>query len=259
MKKILLLALGACALNAANAQFKGMLEKATQQVAKKDTAKAASGNPLGKIVSAATGGSASGLSNEDIISGLKEALAVGTTNGANKLSAVDGFFKDAALKILMPAEAQKVEKTLRGMGMGKQVDQAILSMNRAAEDATKSAAPIFLNAIKGITIQDGFNILKGNETAATTFLKDRTQAQLTAAFRPVIEEALKKVDATKYWNTLFTNYNRFSAQKVNPDLTAYVTEKALFGIFTKVGEEEARIRKDPMARTSDILKKVFGK
>ncbi|RYY95532.1 MAG: DUF4197 domain-containing protein [Chitinophagaceae bacterium] len=237
-----------------------MLEKAKQQVAQKDTVKStttSTGNPLGKLVSAATGSSS--LSNEDVISGLKEALSVGTTNGTNKLAAVDGFFKDAALKILMPAEAQKVEKTLRNMGMGKQVDQAILSMNRAAEEATKSAAPIFLNAIKGITIQDGFNILKGNETAATTYLKDKTVAQLTEAFRPVIEEALKKTDATKYWTTLFTTYNRFSAQKVNPDLPAYVTERATAGIFVKVGEEEAKIRKDPMARTSDILKKVFGK
>jgi hypothetical protein len=159
----------------------------------------------------------------------------------------------------MPEEAKKVESKLRTMGMGKQVDNAILSMNRAAEDAAKEVAPIFLSAIKGITIQDGVGILKGGDFAATNYLKERTTASLTESFRPVIENSLKKVDATKYWNTLFTNYNRFSSEKVNPDLVAYVTEKALAGIFYQVGLEEQQIRKDPLARTSDILKKVFGK
>lgn len=207
------------------------------------------------LQSAATG---KGLSNDEIISGLKEALAVGTNNGAAKLSAVDGFFLDAALKILMPAEAQKVEQKLRALGFGKQVDNAILSMNRAAEDATKSAAPIFVNAIKGITIQDGLGILKGGDFAATNYLKDKTLAQLTEAFRPVIESSLQKVNATKYWNTLFTTYNTFSKEKVNTDLSAYVTEKATAGIFYQVGLEEQKIRKDPVARTTDLLKKVFG-
>ena len=151
-----------------------------------------------------------------------------------------------------------MESKLRGLGMGKQVDNAILSMNRAAEDASKEVAPIFLNAIKGITIGDGLSILKGGDFAATNYLKDRTTASLTEKFRPIIESSLQKVEATKYWNTIFTNYNRFSAEKINPDLTAYVTEKALAGLFFQVGLEEQKIRKDPLARTSDILKKVFA-
>ena len=201
----------------------------------------------------------SGLSSDEIASGLKEALQVGATKGSDKLSAVDGFFKDAAIKILMPEEAKKVEKTLRGMGLGAQVDDAILSMNRAAEDAAKSAAPIFINAIKQMSISDALGILQGNDFAATNYLKDKTTSALTEAFRPVIEKSLEKVNATKYWNTLFTTYNKFSLQKVNPDLTAYVTEKGLSGIFYQVGQEEQKIRKDPLARTSDLLKKVFAK
>src|SRR5215216_4580747 len=197
------------------------------------------------------------LSNEDIVSGLKEALSVGSNNASKKLSTVDGFFKDAAIKVLMPAEAQKAEKKLRNLGLGKQVDNAILSMNRAAEDAAKSASPIFINAIKGMSFQDALSILRGGDNAATNYLKDKTTISLTEAFRPVIENSLKKVDATKYWNTVFTSYNKFSAEKVNPDLSAYVTEKALVGIFYQVAQEEQKIRKDPLARTSDILKKVL--
>jgi hypothetical protein len=213
---------------------------------------------LDKITQKIPGTKSGGLTNDEVVSGLKEALQVGTNNGTQKLSAIDGYFKDAAIKILMPAEAQKVEKTLRNLGMGKQVDNAILSMNRAAEDAAKSAAPIFINAIKQMSIQDAFGILKGGDFAATNYLKDKTTNQLTEAFRPVIESSLKKVDATKYWNTVFTTYNKFSADKINPDLAAYVTEKALAGIFYQVGQEEQKIRKDPVARTTDILRKVFG-
>ncbi len=205
------------------------------------------------------GGKGGGLSTETVASGLKEALEVGTQKGAEKLSAADGFFKDAAIKILMPEEAKKVEQKLRSIGLGAQVDEAILSMNRAAEDATKSAAPIFVNAIKQMTITDAMGILKGGDFAATNYLKDKTTSNLTNAFRPVIEQSLAKVNATKYWNTLFTNYNRFSIEKINPDLAAFVTEKALAGIFYQVSLEEQKIRKDPFAQTTDLLKKVFGK
>ncbi|TCJ19670.1 DUF4197 domain-containing protein [Flaviaesturariibacter flavus] len=236
--------------------LKGLLNKA-QTAVKDSAARAQVTEVVNREVSKITGGSAS-LSHDDIIKGLKEALSVGTNNGTARLSAVDGFFKDAALKILMPAEAQKVEKTLRNLGFGRQVDQAILSMNRGAEDAVKSAAPIFLNAIKGITIQDGIGILKGDNQAATSYLKGKTQAELTTAFRPVIEQSLQKVNATKYWSTLFTTYNKVSRDKVNPDLAAYVTDKALYGIFFQVGQEEQKIRQDPAARVSEILQKVFG-
>lgn len=207
----------------------------------------------------AVSGNKTSLSQEDIVSGLKEALVVGSQKGANSLSQVDGFFGNAARKILLPPEARKVASTLRNLGMGKQVDEAILSMNRAAEDACKSAAPIFGNAIQQMSFHDALGILKGTDTAATGYLRTKTQTELSTAFKPVIEKSLEKVDATKYWNTLITTYNKIPFQKkVNPDLSSYVTEKALSGIFLQVAQEEKSIRKDPMARTSAILKKVFG-
>lgn len=199
------------------------------------------------------------LSNLDVADGLKEALNKGVQKGAQKLSVTDGFFKNLAVKILMPPEAQKVEKTLRGMGLGDQVDQAILSMNRAAEDATKSAAPIFINAIKQMTITDAIGILKGGDSSATRYLRIKTSPALTAAFTPVIKTSLEKVDATKYWNTVMNTYNKVPfTKKINPDLTAYVTEKALAGLFYEIALEEISIRKNPVERTTDILKKVFG-
>jgi len=222
-----------------------------------DSSKAASlDKQLNSAVNSAVGGK-SGLSEADIAAGLKEALTVGAQNSGKILSATDGFFANAAIKILMPPEAKKVEQQLRNFGLGKQVDQAILSMNRAAEDAAKSAAPVFADAIKKMTIQDALGILKGGDHAATTFLQNGTTKALTEAFRPVVDQSLKKVDATKYWNTVFTSYNQFAQEKVNPDLNAYVTEKAISGIFQQVALEEQKIRKDPLARTTDLLKKVF--
>jgi hypothetical protein len=231
--------------------LKGLIKKVTKD--------SSSASQISKVFDRASSASGTSLSTETIASGLKEALQVGTERGAAKLSSVDGFFKDAALKILMPAEAQKVEQKLRSIGLGKQVDNAILSMNRAAEDASKSAAPIFINAIKQMSIQDAVGILKGGDFAATDYLKGKTAANLTEAFGPVVEQSLAKVGATKYWNTLFSTYNKFSSDKVNTDLSAYVTEKALGGIFREVALEEQKIRKDPMAQTTDLLKKVFGK
>ena len=199
-----------------------------------------------------------GLSTDDIVAGLKQALTVGTQNGTTKLSAVDGFFADAAIKVLMPPEAQKVESTLRGIGLGSVVDKAILSMNRAAEDAAKSATPIFVDAIKQMTISDALGILKGGDFAATNYFKQKTTLALTNAFKPVIAQSLDKVNATKYWKDVFSAYNRFSSTPVNTDLAAYVTGKAVDGIFHEVGLEEQKIRKDPAARVTDLLKKVFG-
>jgi hypothetical protein len=248
MKKIFFLSVSALLVfSISNAQLKRLFQKDS-------TGKSGLDKVIQKVPTKGSGG----LTNDEVVSGLKEALEVGTKNGTEKLSAVDGFFKDAVIKILMPAEAQKAEKTLRNVGLGKQVDDAILSMNRAAEDAAKSAAPIFINAIKQMTIQDAFGILRGGDLAATNYLKEKTTTSLTEAFRPVIENSLKKVNATKYWNTVFTTYNKFSSEKVNTDLSAYVTEKALTGIFYQVGQEEQKIRKDPAARVTDILKKVFG-
>jgi len=198
------------------------------------------------------------LTTADIAAGLKQALEVGANNSSNQLSALDGFFKNAAIKILLPQEAQKVEKTLRDLGMGSLVDKAILSLNRAAEDATKSAAPIFVDAIKTMTIQDALGILKGGDFAATNYLKTKTTTALTSAFKPVIQQSLDKVSATKYWGDVFTTYNKFATNKINPDLSGFVTDKAITGIFYQVGLEEQKIRKDPVSRVTDLLKKVFG-
>jgi hypothetical protein len=203
-------------------------------------------------------GTGTGLSSSEIAAGLREALEVGAKNSSGQLSALDGFFKNAAIKILLPEEAQKVEKALRDIGMGSLVDKAILSVNRAAEDAAKSAAPIFVDAIKAMTIQDALGILQGGDFAATNYLKSKTTSPLTNAFKPVIDQSLQKVGATKYWSDVFSTYNRFATNKINPDLSAYVTGRALDGIFYQVGLEEQKIRKDPVARVTDILKKVFG-
>ncbi|SKA05845.1 DUF4197 domain-containing protein [Sediminibacterium ginsengisoli] len=248
-KQFIILLLGSALATGLNAQGLGGFIK---KVTKKDSA---GNSTLGNVLK---GGSGAGLSNDDIVAGLKEALAVGTQKGTALLSKPDGFFANAALKILLPPEAQKVESTLRKIGLGSQVDEAILSMNRAAEDACKSAAPIFTSAIKQMSFQDALGILKGSDSAATVYLKGKTTPQLTEAFRPVIESSLAKVNATKYWNTLITTYNKVSLQKINPDLSAYVTERALSGIFSQLASEEKHIRKDPVARTTDILKKVFG-
>jgi len=211
-------------------------------------------------MSALKGGKSGSLSSDDIVAGLKEALSQGTKKSSDKLSAVDGFFRDAAVKILLPPEAQKVEKTLRSAGFGKMVDDAILSLNRAAEDASKSAAPIFLNAIKRMTVQDGVTILKGADTAATGYLRKSTTPELTAAFRPVIDTSLQKTGATKYWKTVFETYNKLPTtfSKVNTDLSSYATSKALDGVFYYVAQEEKNIRQNPAAQVTDLLKKVFG-
>ncbi len=254
MKKTLLFAaFTACAFFAHSQSLKKIMKSATS-----DTAKNRQHAKEATPVSQNNTGTSGSLSTGDVISGLKEALNNGVNTGTQKLSAVNGFFADAAIKILMPAEAQQVEKTLRGIGLGKEVDDAILSMNRAAEDATKSAAPIFLNAITQMSIADAWGILRGGDTAATHYLRLKTTASLTQAFKPVIDQSLAKVGATKYWATVFTTYNKFTANKVNPDLSAYVTDKALSGIFYEVGQQEIQIRKNPLARTTDILKKVFG-
>jgi len=204
------------------------------------------------------GANTGGLTNGEIVQGLKEALRVGTDTAGKKLSIINGFFGDAAVKILMPPEAVKVEKTLRDVGFGSVVDKAVLSMNRAAEDATKYVGNIFWNSIKQMTINDALGILRGGDFAATEYLKRTTTLELTNAFRPVIEKALGNVNATKYWNDVFSVYNRFSSNPVNTDLPAYVTERALAGLFYHIGLEEQKIRRDPVARVTDILKRVFG-
>jgi len=203
----------------------------------------------------------SGLTKGDMTGALRQALQVGAKNASDRLSAPNGFFGNALIKILMPPDAKKVESTLRQAGLGDQVDQAILAMNRAAEDASAKAVPIFVDAITHMSIQDALSILQGGNTAATAYLKTKTSPALTAAFRPVIEASLKKVQATQYWNEVFSTYNKLPLvrNKINPDLPAYVTDRALNGLFVALSEEEAKIRLDPAAQVSDLLRKVFGK
>ena len=215
-------------------------------------------NAANDILNSANGGN---VSNTEIISGLKEALTVGIGNGANNASALDGFWKNPQIKIPLPTEAQKVENTLRQIGLGSEVDKALLAINRGAEDAAKSAKPIFVNAIKQMTFQDAIAILKNdNKQAATDFLKKVTTTQLTSAFRPVLSKSLEKTLATKYYGDIVKEYNKVPLvqNKLNPDLTDFVTEKALDGLFFLVAKEEEKIRKDPLARVSALLKKVFA-
>jgi hypothetical protein len=247
MKKIITSLFLATAFLTSQAQFD------LKKLAKKDS----SGTILQNVSKSFPSGSGK-LSNEDIINGLKEALSTGTTNSTRILNKPDGFFANAAIKILMPDEAKKVESTLRNFGMSSVVDKAILSMNRAAEDAAGGVSAIFLDAIKKMTVTDGLNILQGGDFAATEFLKKMTTSELTLKMRPVIEASLKKVDATEHWNTVFSNYNKFSNKKVDTDLAAYVTAKALDGLFHSISLEEQKIRKDPAAQVTDLLKRVFG-
>ena len=219
-----------------------------------------SSDVLGSLKKKITGGSGSSLSSDDIVAGLKQALTIGAQKSADRLSLANGFLNDKAVEILMPEQAQKVEKTLRGLGMGKLVDDAIASMNHAAEDASKSAAPIFVSAVKNMTVTDGLNILKGSDTSATAYLRHSATPELTKAYTPVIDSALQKTGATKYWKDVFDTYNKLPTtfSKVDPNLSSYVTQKAINGIFYYVAQEEIKIRKDPAAQVTDLLKKVFG-
>lgn len=199
------------------------------------------------------------LSNEEVINGLKDALTIGTNNSTAFASKVDGYYKNSALFIPFPPEAKKVKDYASKVGMSSQIDKFEETLNRAAEEAAKDAAPIFVNAIKGMSIVDGFALLKGTDTAATHYLKDKTTTELVQKFTPVVQAAIDKVELTKYWNPLISKYNKIPlVEKQNPDLTSYVTQKALQGLFKLIAEEELKIRKNPVARVTDILKKVFG-
>ncbi len=206
-----------------------------------------------------SGSSTPSLTNGDIVKGLKEALAQGTSKGVNVLSAKDGFFKNAAVKVLFPPEAKKVEKTLRDLGMGSLVDVAVEKINRAAEDASHSAKDIFVKAITNMTITDAMNILTGKENACTEYLKKATSKELFTAFNPVISKSLNQVGASNAWSSVMTNYNKIPfIEKINPDLNTYVTNKTMDGVFLMIEKEEKLIRKDPVKRVTDILKKVFA-
>lgn len=199
------------------------------------------------------------LSNDDIVKGLKEALTIGGDNASSLASKVDGYYKNPSIIIPFPPEARDMEQKLRKIGMSEQVDEFVMTLNRAAEEAAKEAAPIFKAAVRNMTITDGINILKGSDDAATVYLKNTTSSQLVEKFKPVIQAALLKVEITKYWKPLMTRYNRIPfVRKMNPNLEDYVTQKAIQGMFFLIAQEELKIRKDPVARVTDILKKVFG-
>ncbi len=250
MKKILLFLMIAFA--GYNSQAQGILGKLNKALGK-DSSKISGITKGSSSVSSGTG-----LSNSDIVSGLRDALRVATDTTTKSLGKAGGFFKDQAIKILMPPEAVKVEKTLRSIGAGSLVDKAILSMNTAAESAAGDVGEIFLTAIKQMTLTDGLNILRGGDHAATDYLKKTTTAILVERMKPVIQSSLSKVKADKYWTDVFSKYNMISSQKVDTDLTSYVTGKALDGMFYNISLQEAKIRKDPAAQVTDILKKVFG-
>ncbi|MFT4899898.1 MAG: hypothetical protein ACI9U0_001698 [Flavobacteriales bacterium] len=202
---------------------------------------------------------ASKLTNDEVISGLKEALSVGVDNAGKSASVMDGFNKNDLIRIPFPAEAENMQKSLRKVGMGKQVDEFELVLNRAAEEAAKEAAPLFLLAIKSMSVKDGLSILKGEDNAATSYLEESTKDSLYTTFRPIVEKALQTVNITKYWSPLASGYNKIPlTKKVNLDLEDYTTEKAMEGLFKLLALEEKKIREEPAARVSDLLKKVFG-
>jgi hypothetical protein len=200
-----------------------------------------------------------GLSEKDAADGIREALINGTGESVKLVSMVDGYWGNPEIKIPFPAEAKEMESKLRSIGMGKKVDEFNESMNRAAEKAGAEAKPIFITAIKSLTVKDAIGIVKGQDNAATLYLKNTTSPQLIDKFQPVIKASLDNVNATKYWGDLVSMYNKIPlVRKMNPDLAQYVTQKAIDGLFVMIAKEELKIRKDPVARTSELLRKVFG-
>lgn len=195
----------------------------------------------------------------EITNGLKQALEQGSANSTDQLSSVDGFFANAAVKILFPPEARKAESTLRSIGLGKLADNVVLSLNRAAEDAAKQAKPIFVSAVKQMTLQDVTNILLGSQDAATQYFKRATTAQLVSKFKPVIQTSLSKVGATRYYSDAVTAYNNIPlVSKLNPDIADYATQKAIEGVFYQIAQEELKIRQNIGYRTTPLMQKVFG-
>jgi hypothetical protein len=200
------------------------------------------------------------VTEEEAGQGIREALIQGVTTAVLNLNKKDGFFGSDVYKVLLPPDAKKVETTFRKIGMGSQVDKAILAINRGAEDAVGSAKPIFIDAIKEMTVTDAIGIVRGNKYGATQYFKQKTSEKLVAAFTPSVKASLDRTYATKYYGDIVTTYNRLPTtfEKANPDLTAYVVGKAVDALFDQVAQQEAEIRANPLARTTEILKKVFG-
>jgi len=205
-----------------------------------------------------SGGGISGVSGTTISEGLKQALNFGVNEGIDRLGQKDGFFGNAMAKILLPQELQKVDKTLRSIGLGSLADEGLKLLNRAAEDAVSEATPIFTHAITSMTFNDAKGILLGNDNAATNYLKSKTQTQLFNAFKPKVENSLGKVGADKIWSQIISKYNSFTGQNITPDLNAYVTTEAIDGVFKMVAQKEKGIRNDIGLRTTPLLKQVFA-
>lgn len=199
------------------------------------------------------------ITNTEIAGGLKQALNKGIDLQVSKLTEEGGFFRNELVRITLPPELQKVDRTLRDVGLDALADEGLMVLNRAAEEAVKEATPIFVNAVQEITFADARNILLGSDTAATAYLSDKTSEELYSKFNPVIKESLDKVGATQIWSNLIQRYNALPlTSSVNPDLPDYVTEEALEGVFTMISLEEQKIRNDLSARTTSLLKKVFA-
>ena len=200
-----------------------------------------------------------GLTEKDAAAGIKEALVKGTGESVNIVSKLNGYFSNPEIKIPFPENAREIESKLRAVGLGNKVDEVILSINRAAEDAAKGAQPIFVAAVNKMTITDAVQVVKGPNDAATKYLSKTTTPELKTQFSPVIKSSLDKVDATRLWEEVIKSYNKIPfVTKQNPDLTGYVTDKAITGLFTMIAKEELKIRQNPVARTTELLKKVFG-
>ena len=216
------------------------------------------GKLVDKAKAAATGNSTA-LNPADIGTALKQALEQGTSKSADLLSKENGFFSNQAIKVLFPPEAIKAEATLRKLGLNKMCDDAILSLNRAAEDAAKEAKPIFVSAVKNMTVKDATNILMGSKDAATNYFKQTTTDSLTNVFEPVVQNSLDKVGATQYYTDIVTKYNKLPfVTKINPDLKAYVAQKAIDGLFMQIAAEELKIRENSAFRTTELMRKVFA-
>lgn len=202
------------------------------------------------------------LTNQEVIAGLKEALTVGIKNAVDVTAIADGFLANSEIKLPFPASANAMKEKAIEWGLEGQVDKVVTTLNRAAEDAAKEAVPIFVNAIKNMTVQDGFAILNGGQGAATEFLRKNTTNELLVVFAPKVQNSIEKVKLTQYWEPVATRYNQAmfftGGEKVDTDLNQYVTERAIDGLFTMVEKEEVKIRQDPAARVTDLLKRVFG-
>ena len=202
------------------------------------------------------------LTNQEVIGGLKEALTIGIKNAVDVTSVTNGFLENQNIKLTFPQSAQNMKEKAIEWGLESQVNNIVVQLNRAAEGAASEATPIFVNAIKNMTIQDGFQILNGGEGAATSFLRKNTENQLITAFSPKVQEAINEVKLTEYWNPVMTRYNQamtfIGGEKVETDLNQYVTERAIDGLFLMVRKEENLIREDPAARVTSILQRVFG-